>query len=44
MALHRIDYDADPDVFIITRPISARKLVNRKKNRSGARYTLPQCI
>jgi len=39
MALHRADYDAELDVFIIRRSISARKLVNRTK--TGVEHVIP---
>lgn len=39
MALHRVDYDPDHDIFIIRRSVSSRKLIARTK--TGAVHIIP---
>ena len=39
MALHRIDYDQEQDVFIVRRSISNRQFMNRTK--TGAEHVVP---
>lgn len=40
MALHKVDYDSDNDLFIIKRAISARKLIERTK--TGVEHLIPR--